>query len=328
MERISVPKGGNTKPELAGSACGISVIIVSWNVRDLLIRCINSVYGKTACKDYEIIVVDNSSSDGTAEAVKNRFPSVRLLESRENLGFPKACNLGAENSLGKYLFFLNPDTELKEKALDTIFSFMEMNGDAAVAGAKLLWPDGSYQDSYRRFFGVLFSILEVFQFHYYFPKNRAYLHSLYELEIFKEPAEVDWVVGAAFAVRRAVFEKAGGFDENIFMYAEDADLCRRIADMGGKIYFLPRAEVVHYRGKSSCLSNVRSVDYYKSRYYYHLKHSGSLQALLFRAALALWSVFYVLILFFKLIFCRDRKITGIKIMNSFSLLKWSLIKWI
>lgn len=306
---------------------GISVIIVSWNVRDLLLRCINSVYAKTAGKDYEIIVVDNGSSDGTAEAVRSGFPQVRLIESRENPGFPKACNLGAANSRGRYLFFLNPDTELKEKALDNILAFMEENGEAAAAGAKLLWPDGSYQDSYRRFFGVLYSILEVFEFHYYFPKNSVYLNSLYGPEVFKEPAEVEWVVGAAFAVRREIFEKAGGFDDKIFMYAEDADLCRRIADLGGKIWFLPAAEVVHYKGKSSSLSNVRSVDYYKSLYYYHLKHSGGLKALLFRAALALWSVFYVFILITKLIFCRDKDNSRRKIINRVSLLIWSLIKW-
>lgn len=316
------------RPAAAGSACAVSVIIVSWNVRDLLLSCIDSVCKMTAGGDYEIIVVDNASSDGTAEAVKTRFPAVRLIESRENLGFARGCNLGAEKAGGRYFFFLNPDTELKKGALDNLLSFLESGREVAVAGAKLLWPDGSYQDSYRRFFGVLFSILEVFEFHYYFPKNGVYLHSLYDLEVFREPAEVDWVVGAAFAVRRESFEKAGGFDEKIFMYAEDADLCRRIAGAGGKIYFLPQAEVIHYKGKSSGLSNVRSVDYYKSLYYYHLKHSGSLKALLFRAALSFWSAFYVLAILLKLLFRRDAENGGVKISNKLTLLKWSLFKWI
>jgi len=327
MEIISVPEGENTKPGPTGPACGISVIIVSWNVRDLLLRCIDSVYERSSGKDYEIIVVDNASADGTAAEVKTRFPAVRFIECRENLGFPKACNLGAKHSRGRHLFFLNPDTELKEKALDTLFAFLEENGNVAVAGAKLLWPDGSYQDSYRRFFGVMFSIFEVFEFHYYFPKNRAARHSLYDLEVFMEPAEVDWVVGAAFAVRREIFEKAGGFDEKIFMYAEDTDLCRRITDQGGKVYFVPGAEVIHHKGKSSRLSNVRSVDYYKSLYYYHSKHSGRPAALLFRAALALWSALFVFILLVKLIFRGDRKNTRLKIGNRFSLLTWSLFKW-
>lgn len=325
MERIFQGKSEDPRPPASGPACAVSVVIVSWNVRDLLLRCIDSVYRTTAASDYEVIVVDNASSDGTVETVKTRFPAVRLIDSPENLGFPKACNLGARNSRGKYIFFLNPDTELKEKALDKLCSFLENNGEAAAAGAKLLWPDGTYQDSYRRFFGVLFSILEVFEFHYYFPKNRAYLHSLYDLEVFKEPAEVDWVVGAAFAVRRDVFERIGGFDGKIFMYAEDTDLCRRIAGAGGKIYFFPRAEVIHYKAGSSRLSNVRSVDYYKSLYYYHLKHSGSLKAFFLLAALALWSAFYVLILLLKLLFIRDREGCRIKIMNKLSLLKWILL---
>ena len=177
------------------------------------------------------------------------------------------------------------------------------------------------------FFGVLFSILEVFEVHHYFPRNRVFRRSLYDFEVFTEPAEVDWVVGAAFAVRRDVFEKAGRFDEKIFMYAEDTDLCRRIADMGGKIWFVPGAEVVHYKGKSSGLSNVRSVEYYKSLYYYHRKHSGGLKALAFRAALALSSAVYVAVLFLKLIFCRNRDSSRMKLMNKSSLLKWSLAKW-
>lgn len=328
MEISSAQGYENIKTGLKGPVCGVSVIIVNWNVKDLLVRCINSVLEKTAGKDYEIIVVDNNSSDGTGEAVKHGFPSVKLIESDKNLGFAGGCNLGAKNAGGRYFFFLNPDAELKEGALDKLVSFLDANSDAAVVGAKLLWPDGSYQDSYRRFFGFLFSILEVFEFHYYFPGNWLYRRSQYGFEVFKEPSRVDWVVGAAFAVRREAFEKAGGFDEKIFMYAEDTDLCRTITDLGGKIYFLPGAEVVHYKGKSSRLSSVRSVEYYKSLYYYHSKHSGSLKAMGFRGALALWSVFYILILIFKFIFRRDREITRLKISDRWSLLKWSLLKCI
>ena len=304
----------------------ISVIIVSWNVREFLVPCINSIIAKTSFKDYEIIVVDNASSDGTVETVKNRFPSVKLIENGENLGFARACNIGAKKARAKYLFFLNPDTELREKALDNLLSFLEKNMEADAVGAKLLWPDGNYQESYRRFPGTFFSILEVFEFHYYFPGNSLKLCSVYGPKSFEKSQEIDWVVGAAFAVRREIFGKINGFDEDFFMYSEDVDLCKRIKNAGGKVYFCPDSKVVHYRGKSSESSDVRGSEYYKSLYLYHLKHSGNAKAFVFRLALSLWCVFYVFTVFLKVVFLGAGKRGLRKIKNKLILLKWAFLE--
>lgn len=299
---------------------GVSVVIVSWNVRGLLLRCLEAL---RPC-GFEVIVADNASSDGTPGAVKAGFPGVTLLESRENLGFARACNLGAGRAAGEFLVFLNPDTEPRAGSLEKLVSFLAATPAAAAAGAKLLWPDGSYQESYRRHPGAFFSVLEILEFHYYFPGNPLRLASVYGGRPFSAPARVDWLVGAAFAVRRKTFEACGGFDERYFMYSEDADLCRRLGAAGGEVWFVPEAGVVHHKGRSSAQSGVRGADYYKSLCLYHRLHTGLAAALACRAALACACLLHLAVSCAKLPACADKSACLSKISARYELLKWSV----
>ena len=299
----------------------ISIIIVTWNSQDYIEDCLNSIY-KNSFKDFEIIVIDNFSADLTVHLLREKYPDIKLIQS-DNIGFGAACNLGFHYSKGKYVFFLNPDTEVKLDCLKNIYDFLE-NNDAHIVGAKLLWPDGRYQDSYKRFFGPFASWLELFEVHYYFPNNYVNREINYDFEIFDKPAEVDWVIGAAFAVRREIFTLVNGFDEDFFMYFEEIDLCRRVRKLGGKIYFLPSCEVIHKKGKSSVMSNVRSVEYFKSLYLYHLKHSSLISAFFIRISIALMCFIYLFVLFIKFVFFKQKAAIKKKIKDKIILFRWSI----
>ncbi len=299
----------------------VSVIIVSWNSERYILDCVRSIYANNF-KDFEIIVVDNESSDSTCDLIKKNFSNIKLIKSK-NRGFGAGCNLGAKYSKGKYLFFLNPDTEIKENCLENLYEFFEENNDCDVCGCKLLWEDGSFQDSYKRFFGIFTSIFELFEIHYYFKNNFLNRRVNYNFEVFQKPVEVDWVIGAAFVVKKEVFEKINGFDERFFMYFEEIDLCKRIRNLGGKIFFNPYAQVIHKKGKSSQLSNVRSIDYYKSMYLYHVKHNGKIAGFIIRLSIFFMCLIYIFVLLFKFVFLKNKYIIREKLKNRFSLLKWA-----
>ncbi len=300
----------------------ISVITVSFNCRDLLVDCLKSVYNSDF-KNFEVIVSDNGSSDNSRQEVKKLFPSAVFLENCKNLGFGAACNAGAKASSGDLLFFLNPDTEIKPEALSVLARFFSENKDAAVIGGKLLWPDGSFQDSYKRFFSPFFSMLELFEFHYYFKNNPMNRKVNYEFEVFDKPQEVDFVIGAAMAVERNIFFESGGFDENFFMYFEEIDLCKRIVHKGGKIFFLPYMEIVHKKGKVSEKTSVRQLDYYKSMKLYHQKHSSELAGFFIRISIFVSSLIFILVILIKLVFKRDRKPGIKKLKQKIELLRWT-----
>lgn len=300
----------------------ISVIIVSFNCRDLLLDCLKSLYN-SSFKNFEVIVSDNGSSDGTEEVIKKIFPSVVFWKNGKNLGFGAACNAGAKNSSGDILLFLNPDTQVKRESLQVLSTFFSKNKDVAVVGAKLLWPEGSFQDSYKRFFSPFFSVLELFEFHYYFKNNLLNSKVNYDFELFNEPREVDFVIGAAMAVERNIFFELSGFDEDFFMYFEEIDLCKRIKKRGGKIFFLPYMEVVHKKGKVSENSSVRQIDYYKSMKLYHEKHSFCLSGFFIRISIFLSCIIFIFFISIKLVFTKNKAAKIKKLKQKIELLKWA-----
>ncbi len=301
----------------------ISVIIVSWNCWDMLYPCLKS-FRESNCKDFEVIVVDNASSDDTVKNTKALYPEVKVIEAGANIGFGAACNLGAQKAIGNWLFFLNPDTEVKKNSISNMIKFLNMHPDITAVGAKLLWPDGSYQDSYKRFFSPFFSVMELFEIHYYFPNNPLNRRVNYDFEIFNFYQKVDWVIGAAFVVKKETFEYIGGFDEDFFMYFEEIDLCKRLSKRNLDVFFLPECEIIHKKGKVSEKTNVRSVEYYKSMYRYHLKHGFMGAGIFIRISIALMCLIYLSVLVFKFIIKNDRDYTIKKIKNRKELLLWSL----
>jgi len=228
----------------------LSIIIVSWNVKADLGDCIKSVQENSPACDYEVVVVDNASSDGSAEMVKKQFPQVLVIENGENLGFATANNRGMAKSSGEYVLLLNPDTAVHPGSLDALVKFMDDNVDVGVCGPRLLNTDGTTQPSARGFptlRGVVhcFTIMRaipVFRSQYRRWMMRDFAHD--------RQTDVDQVMGAALMTRRSIIEQVGGMDEDFFMYYEEVDLCYRIKQAGWRIVFLPNPVITHRGGQS------------------------------------------------------------------------------
>jgi len=205
----------------------ISVIIVSYNTADLTLRCIASVRSSTGEK--EIFVVDNASTDGSAAAVRKKFPEVPLIENPQNLGFGAANNRALKICRGRYVVFLNPDTVVRFDALSRAVSYMDAHPDIGLAGARILNPDGSPQESISwRYPGEKFA----------------------KDETKGLPGKIACVLGAFMIARRPLIDELGGFDEDFFLYGEDEDLAWRVREKGFSIGYIEEAEVLHWGGRS------------------------------------------------------------------------------
>jgi len=227
----------------------LSIIIVSFNTKDLLKKCIESI---VHCSWFnilgEIIVIDNGSTDGSQKVVKSIKSKVEsnnlkmsFIENEQNLGFAKAVNQGIKQAKGEVIFLLNPDTVVKPEALKNLLEFEEKLGPAIV-GARMLNPDGSIQGSVFNLPTIGGAIQE-----YWFGKKGAF--SKYA-PFGGKPVEVKAVSGGAMLISKEVIKKIGLFDERYFMYFEDLDYCRRARKAGFKIWYLPTAEVIHEHGAS------------------------------------------------------------------------------
>ncbi|MCA9934310.1 MAG: glycosyltransferase family 2 protein, partial [Anaerolineales bacterium] len=228
----------------------LSIIIVNWNVRELLRACLQSIERGRGALDVEVIVVDSASSDDSVAMLQTDFPWVRLIACEENVGFPKGNNLGLAAANGRYLYLLNPDTEIVGDALSVMVGYMVQHPDVGVVGAQLLYADGRIQSSRRRFPTVMTGLFESTWLQPLAP--RKLLRDYYAEDLpDDQTADVDWVMGASMLARREVVEQVGGMDEAYFMYSEELDWCRRIKDAGWRVVYLPQAQVIHHEGKSS-----------------------------------------------------------------------------
>ncbi len=230
----------------------VSVIVVNWNTRRLLERCLASVYGwATASSELEVLVVDNGSTDGSREMVASRYPRARLITNTENVGFARANNMALRQAVGDYLLLLNPDTELVGAAIPELLQWAEEHAEVAVVGPQLLNPDGSVQSSRRRFPTIATAFLESTVLQRWLPDHPV-LQEYYVLDRSNSDAqEVDWLVGACLLVRGSAVRQVGLLDEGFFMYSEEMDWCRRFTQMGWKVAYCPAARVVHYGGQGS-----------------------------------------------------------------------------
>jgi GT2 family glycosyltransferase len=267
----------------------LSIIIVSWNVRELLRRCLHSILDapSDAGVQSQVIVVDNASNDGSPEMVRAEFPQVQLVTNKENRGFTAANNQGLDLSHGRHLLLLNPDTEVIGDALATMVRYLDEHPTVGALGPQLRYPDGSLQSSRRRFPTLLTALVESTVIQEWWGDNRI-LRDFYMADTPDDHAPstpegsvqpVDWVVGACLAVRRQAYEQVGGLDEGYFMYSEELDWCRRIADAGWRIIYLPTAAVIHHEGKSSeQVVPARHIHFQSSKVRYFRKHHGAFQA--------------------------------------------------
>ncbi|MFC1728893.1 glycosyltransferase [candidate division KSB1 bacterium] len=241
----------------------VSVIIVSYNVRYFLELAIHSVMRSLTDLSHEIIVVDNASSDGSVEMVRDKFPGVSLIVNRENTGFACANNRALEKAQGKYIFLVNPDTVIGEDTISTLLQGFDRSPDTGMIGCRILNPDGSLQLSCRRSFPtpwVAFTRLSGLSL--LFPGSR--LFGRYNLTYLNpdEPAEIDALSGSFMAVRREVIETVGKLDERFFMYGEDLDWCYRIKKYGWKIVYDPAVSIIHFKGESARQNSMDSLKYF------------------------------------------------------------------
>jgi N-acetylglucosaminyl-diphospho-decaprenol L-rhamnosyltransferase len=237
----------------------LAVVIVSWNVKELLADCLASTFASLAESglDAGVWVVDNASRDGSVEMVRERFPQVRLIASPENLGFAGGNNcalraIGFDDSrLPRYVLLLNPDTEVRGDAPATMVRFMDETPSAGVCGARLVYGDGSFQHSAFDFPGLVQIFLDFFPLHWRLTESR--LNGRYPRRLYEggTPFEIDHPLGAAMMLRREVILQTGLLDEGYRMYVEEIDWCMRIRRAGWAIYCAPSAVVVHHAGQST-----------------------------------------------------------------------------
>lgn len=237
----------------------VSVIVVSWNVRELLRGCLESI--RSTCPDLslQIIVVDNASADGSAEMVRGEFPDVDLVAGDSNLGFAVANNLGLARARGRHVFFLNPDTVLRDRALTQLAAFLDRAPGFDMVGPRLVFPDGTVQRvCARRLPTVGMTLFEALYLHrvpLFGSRLNDRLISPYDLN---DSREVEAISGASMLARRPVVDDLGGFDESFMHTGEDMDLCLRFQQQGSRIFYLADAEVIHFGGQSSSLASVRA----------------------------------------------------------------------
>jgi N-acetylglucosaminyl-diphospho-decaprenol L-rhamnosyltransferase len=261
----------------------LSIIIVSWNVRELLAACLASLP-----RGPQVIVVDNASSDGSAGMVREQFPDVLLLPNQANRGFTGGNNDGLKLAAGQLILFLNPDTIVDTDALPSLVDYLESHPAVGVVGPQLRYGDGTLQSSRRRFPTLATALMESTPLAWHWPPAINPWARRYRME--DQPAEceqeVDWLVGAALLTRREVLDGVGSFDEGYFMYSEELDWQRRVRAAGWKIVYFPDAIIMHYEGKSSeQVVAARHIRFNRSKVRYFEKHHGSTAAETLRLAL-------------------------------------------
>ena len=251
----------------------VSVVIINYNTRELTRDCIQSIYDQTLQVSFEVIVIDNASTDGSVEILSSLdHEKYSYIYNKENTGFSRANNTASHNARGKYLFFMNSDMVLVNDVLSILTGHMRNNPGTGIAGPRFLNPDGSLQISCRNFPGIIFGCLKFFPFLRGFLSGQA-LDYYQQDRDYSKLQRVDTVSAGALMIERALFERLGRFDEFSFMYAEDADICRRVRDLGKTIDFVPEAQLIHYGGQSSQLNSSRAVwSYYFAFYHLYKKY--------------------------------------------------------
>ena len=257
----------------------LSIIIVNWNTKELLRKCLQSVYNTIRNVTFEIFIVDNNSSDGSAVMVREEFSLAKLIENKRNEGFARANNKAIRRAKGRYILLLNSDTVVLRQALDKMVEFMSKHRGAGVLGCKLINKDGSLQFSAAWFSIMAMAVLgsdivpkalgRVFKMRK-FP-GQTYLTAKDHDRL----QEVDWVVGACMLVRREAINEVGLLDENLFLYGEETEWCFRIKKAGWRIIYFPGAKIIHYGG-GSAKAQSKIYMYRKAfaeRYIYHKHHN-------------------------------------------------------
>lgn len=307
---------------LSTDSIDLSIIIVNWNSKEYLKKCIASVLNTTFDIQYEILVIDSASFDGCDEMLQQFYPGVQFLQSDKNLGFARSNNEAFKWSKGRFLLFLNPDTELEDNAVQKLLHSLQKLPNAGIVGPQLLNGDRSIQWScIRAFPNILNQIFDAEVLMKWFPHSQLWGMA----PLFKEsvmPTEVDAVSGACLMIKRSVFESVEAFTTDYFMYSEDIDLCYKIQKAGWSTYYIPTAIVVHHGGGSSSrsfVSGFSSVMLLESRWRYFCKTKPFWYCWLYRFAIFLACVVRISVVLF---IWPNRRIARIHFFINRTLNKW------
>ncbi len=254
----------------------LSIVTLCWNDLKVISNCLRSIFAGTRFVDFEVIMSDNGSTDGSPEFIRQHYPTVRVIENRANLGFAKGNNVGIAASRGEYVLILNPDTIIHDGTLDRLVQFAGRHPEAGAFGCRVLNPDGSYQESARPFpsiWGYWLAALYLRPLAYI---SDAFIPDVYAAWKGDTERVVDWQSGCCVMFRGNLLKELGGFDEQFFYQYEEVDLCRRVRNAGYPLLFTPSATITHLGGQSVSRFPIRfALERYRSRYRYFYKHFGA-----------------------------------------------------
>lgn len=228
----------------------LSIIIVSWNVKDLLQHCLQSIHTQLTSLSPQVIVVDNASIDGSVEMVTEKFPNVELIRNQDNKGFGQANNQGLALATGSYVLFLNGDTQLVDGGMIQAIEYLQTHPTVGLIGLQLKNPDGSIQPSVRRFPKLADQLMYLLKLHLLFPHSAPLKRYLCADFNYTQASAVDQVMGAAMLMGTALAKKLGGFDRRYPNWFEEVDLCQQIKHCGFEVHFVPLAPIIHVKGAS------------------------------------------------------------------------------
>jgi GT2 family glycosyltransferase len=257
----------------------LSIIILCWNDKKVIDDCLKSIYSTTRAIEFEVIVSDNGSTDGSVDFIRRNYPKVRVIENRRNLRFAKGNNVGIRESHGDYILILNPDTIINPGTLDGMVKFADQHPEAAAFGCKVLNADGSYQTSGRPFTTIRGEWIVALYLRPLGHLSNWFTSDVYPGWTGETERPVDWLSGCFILARSEVLRNIGGFDAQFFYYYEDMDLCRRIWETGHQILYVPDFSIIHLKGESTNkrLPAINFIlDSQITRYLYYCKYDGEL----------------------------------------------------
>ncbi|MHA2096966.1 MAG: glycosyltransferase family 2 protein [Candidatus Hodarchaeales archaeon] len=299
----------------------LSIIIVNWNTKKLLVECLDSIYASPPNSEYDIWVVDNSSTDGSPDMMRNRYPEVNLIDNNENIGFAKANNQAFQKCQGEYILLLNPDTVIKTDAIEKLVHFLNQTPDAGMVGARLVNPDKTLQVSAFPVPTLSKEFWRLFHLDHFVPFAN-YPMEKWDLDSVRE---VDTLLGACILIRREALGKFGLFDEEYFIYSEEVDLCTRLKKGGWHLYWLPSAVVVHYGAQSTQqVAEEMFLRLYAGKILYFRKHHSNLVVFVYKLILFLATISRLILTPFALMEEPVKREEHLVISNYYRRLLWSL----
>ncbi len=260
----------------------VSFIIPSWNAKEYLLKCIDSIVNNCTQYKYEIIIVDNCSSDGSAEAVSKKFQEIQVINLEKNLGFAKACNIGIKKSKGDLLFIVNSDTEVFQENITKMIKYMKKNSDVGILGPRVQGADGRIQRSYMRTPTVWNQLCRTLFLDKMTKKSKFFGGYLMKDFCNDITTTVDIINGCFWVVRKVALKTVGLLDERFFIYGEDMDWCLRFRQKGWKVVYFSGANIIHYGGMSSANAPLKFyIEMQKANLVFWIKHKNKLEVYLY-----------------------------------------------